>query len=444
MPLSFNFKRNCLPTQACDIILPRKGEVYFIVKCFSFYKLIIRLIVFCIVIIASVCIFFSLGSIIPGQNPFAIEEVYASTVYTRTETIWTGNKAHLKVKASKVKASKITWKSSNKKIASVNSKGVVTANKVGKATITGKVGSKKYKWKVTVKDLLDEKSISIDKTKTYQLTSQKEVNWKSSNTKVATVSSTGAITGKSYGAATITGTTSKGKTGKVKVRVYEVVTVFLGSSAVRILSENNESYGQYKTSDDTLKFIHLGGSTVDWQVTNPSTNKYALGKGGKKLLDFMRKTTEKKKYVRFHVVLGAPGKTVYYCFNESELQNAGANSADRYNYVYNQLKNKGYNFEMYIRSLNPLEPEKEYTKPFVVADTDPLYLDAEYRSPFKYTNFNSGLQKRITNAYQTKMNYIDFYSNVDIWTNSYKTVDGYHHDSETAIDMFNYIMKNIE
>lgn len=46
---------------------------------------------------------------------------------------------------------KVTWKSSNKKVATVNSKGKVVAKKKGKATITAKVAGKTYKCKVTVK-----------------------------------------------------------------------------------------------------------------------------------------------------------------------------------------------------------------------------------------------------------------------------------------------------
>lgn len=47
--------------------------------------------------------------------------------------------------------SKIKWKSSNKKVATVNSKGKVSAKKAGKATITATVGKKKFKCAVTVK-----------------------------------------------------------------------------------------------------------------------------------------------------------------------------------------------------------------------------------------------------------------------------------------------------
>ena len=46
---------------------------------------------------------------------------------------------------------KIKWSSSNKKIVTVNSKGVIKAKNVGKATVTGKVGKKKYVCKITVR-----------------------------------------------------------------------------------------------------------------------------------------------------------------------------------------------------------------------------------------------------------------------------------------------------
>lgn len=59
-----------------------------------------------------------------------------------------GKTVTLKLKNNK---KKIKWSSSNKKVATVTKKGKVKGKKVGKATITAKVGKKKYKCKINVK-----------------------------------------------------------------------------------------------------------------------------------------------------------------------------------------------------------------------------------------------------------------------------------------------------
>ena len=64
-----------------------------------------------------------------------------------------GGKVTLKATISPKKAkkgNKVTWKSSNKKVATV-SKGTVKAKKAGKTTITAKVSGKTFKCSVTVK-----------------------------------------------------------------------------------------------------------------------------------------------------------------------------------------------------------------------------------------------------------------------------------------------------
>ena len=63
-------------------------------------------------------------------------------------TVYVGKTVQLKVTRTK---KKVKWSSSNKKIAKVTKKGKVKGIKVGKAVITAKVGTKKYKCKVTIK-----------------------------------------------------------------------------------------------------------------------------------------------------------------------------------------------------------------------------------------------------------------------------------------------------
>lgn len=133
-------------------------------------------------------------------------------------------KGHATISVKSVKPSKaskaVTFKSGNKKIATVSSKGVVTGKKTGKVkiTVTAKA-NKKLKKSVTmkVKDLKPTSiSISASKaalyvggTKTLKSTVKPSgvycpVKWSSGNKAVATVSSTGKITAKKPGTATIT------------------------------------------------------------------------------------------------------------------------------------------------------------------------------------------------------------------------------------------------
>ena len=120
---------------------------------------------------------------------------------------------------------KLTYKSSNKKIAKVSSKGKITAVAPGKATITVASGSKKVKITVTVPGITNLKSsVSVKKNKTLTLKPKtygisEKVTYTSSNTKVATITANGKIKGIKKGTAKITvkaGTFKKTVTVKVK------------------------------------------------------------------------------------------------------------------------------------------------------------------------------------------------------------------------------------
>ncbi|MCI8408837.1 MAG: hypothetical protein HFJ09_06145 [Lachnospiraceae bacterium] len=69
-------------------------------------------------------------------------------ISTKAFTITAGQKRTLKVTG---KAGKVTWKTNKKSVATVSSKGVVTAKKAGKATITASVDGCKLTCNVTVK-----------------------------------------------------------------------------------------------------------------------------------------------------------------------------------------------------------------------------------------------------------------------------------------------------
>lgn len=116
------------------------------------------------------------------------------------------------VKATLAGVSSVTYKSSNTKIATVNSKtGTVKGIKAGTVTITATSGKLKATYKLTVKNptfTLTKSSATIAKGKTTTIKSKaapaSKVTYISSNRKVATVTSKGVVKGISKGKATIT------------------------------------------------------------------------------------------------------------------------------------------------------------------------------------------------------------------------------------------------
>lgn len=138
----------------------------------------------------------------------------------------------------------VTWKSSNAKIATVDTKGKVTAKSKGTANITATVkGAKVSTTKVTVTPPIAAKSVKLNKTsatlgkgKTLALTAaispstttNKNVKWKSSNPKVATVDSKGKVTAVNGGTAKITATTANGKVSSATITVPVVKSLSAG------------------------------------------------------------------------------------------------------------------------------------------------------------------------------------------------------------------------
>lgn len=116
------------------------------------------------------------------------------------------------VKATLAGVSSVTYKSSNTKIATVNSKtGTVKGIKAGTVTITATSGKLKATYKLTVKNptfTLTKSSATIAKGKTTTIRSKatpvSTVTYISSNRKVATVTSKGVVKGIRKGKATIT------------------------------------------------------------------------------------------------------------------------------------------------------------------------------------------------------------------------------------------------
>ena len=153
------------------------------------------------------------------KNPSITAKADSSVIYTKSKTTTKINVAKDGVTGN------ATFRSSNKKVATVSANGIVKAKKAGKVNITVQVGNHKQVVKITVKKptmKLTKSSAKLKKGKKVTIKVKaapvSKVTFKSSNKKVATVSSKGVVKAKKKGTATIT-VKCNGITKKFKVTV---------------------------------------------------------------------------------------------------------------------------------------------------------------------------------------------------------------------------------
>jgi uncharacterized protein YjdB len=177
----------------------------------------------------------------------------------------------------------ITWSSSSTSIATVSSAGLVSGMAAGTATITATSEGKSGTSTITVTVMpvatvtITPTPASVNVGQTVQLTATlkdangatltgRTVTWSSSSTGIATVSSTGLVTGVAAGSVTITAT-SEGKSGTASVTVVlpPVATVTVTPSTQTI------AVGQTAQFTATLKDANgnvLTGRTVTWSSSS--------------------------------------------------------------------------------------------------------------------------------------------------------------------------------
>lgn len=172
----------------------------------------------------------------------------------KSKSVYLGQKFSLKVIGG---STTTKWSSSNSKIASVDKKGVVTAKKVGKATVTAVRNGVSMKCTVTVKTPKFQKtSLALqrgDKEKLKINGGTGTVKWKSSATSIATVSKSGVVTAKKLGKTTVTAVVN-GYTLKCKVAVYA--------------HSLNKTSMKLETGDSYQLIMSGGSGTTKWSSSN--------------------------------------------------------------------------------------------------------------------------------------------------------------------------------
>ena len=182
----------------------------------------------------------------------------------------------------------VTWQSSSAGVATVNSTGLVTGVAQGSATVTatseGQSGTSAITVTVTVTPVasvtVTPASASVLVGGTAQLTATPKdasgnplagrvVTWQSGNTGIATVNSTGLVTGVAQGSATVTAT-SEGQSGTSAITVttstapVASVTVAPASTDVFV-----GAVAQLTATPKDASGNPLVGRVVTWQSSNP-------------------------------------------------------------------------------------------------------------------------------------------------------------------------------
>lgn len=211
-------------------------------------------------------------------------KIGTSNVTKKTKTMYVKDTATLKVTVNPSKAKKsVAFKSNKTSVATVSSKGKITAKKTGTAKITVTATGKDKKKKSTyvnikvknrpvksVKVSPTKVTLAVGKTKTLKATvapsnaTVKTVKWSSNNTSVATVNSKGKVTAKKAGTATITAK-SGSKSAKCAVVVTDNGTVSVPVTGVTINRTDLElSVNAEASLTATVSPENATNKTVTW------------------------------------------------------------------------------------------------------------------------------------------------------------------------------------
>ena len=217
-----------------------------------------------------------------------IIKVSSITISPETTTIEVGETKQLTaaVLPNDAENKEIEWSSSDTSVATVDANGLVTGVASGEVTITAtaKDGSRVTGTaQVTVSTGLVESiavkpyTCEIEVGSKKQLTAtvspsdadNKEVEWSSSNTSVATVDANGLVTGVAAGEATITATAKDGSgvTGTAKVTVPITALTFDGQTEAQFVTWHGNEVDLKAAADGDL-------TTLNWVFTPDQNTEY--------------------------------------------------------------------------------------------------------------------------------------------------------------------------
>lgn len=212
---------------------------------------------------------------IPGNT----ESIYAKEidflilgVYEKSLDV--GDEFYISAVASN--GNKITFRSSNSKVASISPYGRIIAKKPGEAKITVKAGKAQARCRIIVKKTridVNEKNISMDNGSTFQLKAAAStghgLTYKSSKKSVAAVDEKGLITAKKPGEANITiSVDGVSEICKIKVRETKVrldrtkATLYRKGEITLSVSTNSKTEPKWKSNKSSVATVDNKGNVT--------------------------------------------------------------------------------------------------------------------------------------------------------------------------------------
>ncbi|HHT96463.1 MAG TPA: hypothetical protein GXZ90_01030 [Clostridiales bacterium] len=249
--------------------------------------------------------------------------------YTQ-RSIYKGDVFQLKATLHPITATNldVTWESSDTSIATVSSDGLVSGIKGGTVVITCRTVDGNYiaTSSVTVRELatsikLNYKTYRLGLKKTFTLkatlsanTTNKNVIWRSSNTKIATVNSSGKVTAKAYGYATITATTQDGSklSAECEVRVVRAVTsVSVNKNYISMVVGKTEAIkATVKPTNATYKTAKWTSSDTDIAIVDSQGRVTALQPGNVVITAAAKDNSGKKAIVNIQIKESVPSTSL--------------------------------------------------------------------------------------------------------------------------------------
>lgn len=220
-----------------------------------------------------ICIFVNITS--------AYAEINGITLKKSESILGVGYTENLKYDIpSGLNSSNIIWRSSNQKVATVNSNGKVTGIATGTTIITASLNGYTSTCTIVVSSnyipvngiSLNKSNLNLTINSSEKLTSNvspsnasnKDVTWRSSNNSVATVDSNGKITAKKIGTTIIT-VSSSGYTSTCTVNVVDTIElkgITINKTTLRLKEKNSE----------TLKITFNPSNATNKKITWKSSN----------------------------------------------------------------------------------------------------------------------------------------------------------------------------